>query len=137
MVAARTVTPDKSRRVWMRSHVVREVGLAMFLLLGLIAPVGRAQDTVNTASAGGRVLDQQGAVLPGATVTAREVETNVTRETETTSDGRFRFAYLKVGRYEITVHLEGFADARRELTLTLGSAFDVPIMLELPSLNTE
>jgi hypothetical protein len=102
-----------------------------------MAPPARAQDTINTASVGGRVLDPQGAVVPGATVVAREIETNATRETATTADGRFRIAYLKVGRYEITVHLDGFADAKRQLTVTLGSAFDLPITLSLPSLETQ
>ena len=115
----------------------REACLACCLLIVLAAPSARAQDTVNTASVGGRVLDPQGAAIPGATVVAREVDTNATRETETTADGRFRFAYLKVGRYEITVHLSGFADAKRDLTVTLGSAFDLPITLALPSLSTE
>jgi len=115
----------------------REACLAFGLLVGLTAPLARAQDTVNTASLGGRVVDPQGAVVPGATVTARELDTNLTRETETTADGRFRFAYLKVGRYEIVVHLDGFADAKRELTLTLGSAFDLPIALSLPSIETQ
>ena len=115
----------------------REACLAACLLIGLLAPAARAQDTVNTASVGGRVVDPQGAVIPGATIVAREVETNATRETETTADGRFRFTSLKVGRYEITVHLDGFADAKRELTVTLGSSFDLPIALALPSLETE
>jgi len=115
----------------------REACLAWCLLVGLVAPIARAQDTINTASVGGRVVDPQGAVVPGATVVAREMDTNLRRETVTTGDGRFRFAYLKVGRYEITVHLEGFADAKRELTVTLGSAFDLPIALSLPSLAAE
>ena len=110
--------------------------VAAYLILGS-APPAAAQDTINTASLGGRVVDPQGAVVPGATVVAREIDTNALRETETTADGRFRFAYLKVGRYAITVHLDGFADVKRELTLTLGSAFDLPIALSLPSLESE
>src|SRR4051812_47260832 len=115
---------------------LREACLAWCVLSGIVAPLARAQDTVNTASVGGRVVDPQGAVVPGATVLARELDTNLTRETATTADGRFRFAYLKVGRYEFTVHLDGFADAKRDLTVTLGSAFDLPIALSLPSLET-
>jgi outer membrane receptor protein involved in Fe transport len=115
----------------------REACLAGCLIAGLMVPAAGAQDTINTASLGGRVVDPQGAVVPGATIVAREIETNLSRETATTADGRFRFAYLKVGRYEITVHLDGFADAKRELTLTLGSAFDLPITLSLPSLETQ
>jgi outer membrane receptor protein involved in Fe transport len=101
------------------------------------AASARAQETVNTATIGGRVVDPQGAVVPGATVTARELETNVSRDTTTDRDGRFRFTYLKVGRYEITVHLEGFADAKRQLTVTLGSAFDLSFTLNVAGLDTQ
>src|SRR6185295_963235 len=85
------------------------------------ARVGAAQETVNYASVSGRVSDAQGAVAPGATVTARQIETNVTAETVSDQQGRFRFPYLKVGPYEIKVRLQGFAEATRSLTLTLGS----------------
>ena len=72
-----------------------------------------AQETINYASVSGRVVDPQGAVVPGAQVTARQTATNVTAETVTDSEGRFRFPYLKVGPYEIPVHLQGFADGVR------------------------
>ena len=40
-----------------------------------------AQETINYASVSGRVTDPQGAVVPGAQVSARQTETNVTAET--------------------------------------------------------
>jgi len=90
-----------------------------------------AQETINSASVSGRVIDSQGGVLPGAVVSARQIQTNVLAETTTDGSGRFRFPYLKVGPYEIKVHLQGFRDARRQLTLTVGSAFDLPIGLSV------
>jgi carboxypeptidase family protein/TonB-dependent receptor-like protein len=95
-----------------------------------------AQETINSASVSGRVTDPQGDVVPGAQVTARQKETNVVAETTTDQDGRFRFPYLKVGPYEIKLHLEGFADATRSLTLTVGSAFDLPVALAVGGLDT-
>ncbi|HTK28505.1 MAG TPA: carboxypeptidase regulatory-like domain-containing protein [Vicinamibacterales bacterium] len=83
----------------------------------------------------GRVLDPQGAVIPGAQVVARQTETNVAAEAVTDRDGRFRFPYLKVGPYVIAVHLDGFKDFSRQLTLTVGSAFDLPIQLALAGLD--
>jgi hypothetical protein len=115
--------------------VIRSCGLALALHLFTGAP-SLGQETINTASVSGRVTDPQGAVVPGAQVTARETETNVTRETVTDQEGRFRFAYLKVGRYEITVRLQGFADTTRALTLTVGSAFELPMTLRVGSLDT-
>jgi len=88
-----------------------------------------AQETVNSASVSGRVIDPQGAVVPGALVVALNKETNIQSETVTASDGRFRFSYLRVGRYEVTVHLQGFSAPTRTLTLTAGSAFDISVSL--------
>ena len=72
----------------------------MFLLGSAVAPhPAAAQETVHQATVGGRVTDPQGAVVPGATVTVRQTETNLRAETVTGSDGRFRFPYLRVGPY--------------------------------------
>jgi hypothetical protein len=94
-----------------------------------------AQETVNYASVSGRVLDQQGGALPGASIVAKQLDTNLTNETVSDTQGRFRFPYLRVGKYEITVHQSGFADATRQLTLTVGSAFDVPFTLALEGVS--
>jgi hypothetical protein len=96
----------------------------------LSAGVARAQETVNYASLSGRVTDGQGAVVPGAQVSARNVETNVSAEATTDSSGRFRFPYLRAGEYEVSTHLSGFRDAARRVTLTVGAAFELPIVLE-------
>jgi carboxypeptidase family protein len=115
---------------------IRSCGIALALCVFVgVLPVS-AQETVNSASVGGRVTDPQGAVVPGAQVIARQTDTNVTRETVTNGQGRFRFPYLKVGPYEITVRLQGFADAARLLTLTVGSAFEMPVSLKVGTLDT-
>ncbi len=111
-------------------------GCVALSLLVLCAVSAHAQEAVNTSTVSGRIVDPQGSVVPGATVAAREIDTNVTRETTTGTDGRFRFAFLKVGRYELTVHLDGFADATRRLTLTVGSAFDLLIPLSVSAVES-
>jgi hypothetical protein len=95
-----------------------------------------AQQSVDYASVSGRVTDSQGAVIPGASVTARQVETSVTVEAVTNGEGRFRFSHLKVGAYELKIHILGFADLTRSLTLTAGSAFDLALTLEVAGLST-
>jgi hypothetical protein len=103
-----------------------------------ITPVGVAcaQETVNYASVSGRVTDPQGAVVPGAQVSVRQTNTNAAADTVTDSEGRFRFPYLKIGPYEVKVHLQGFSDSTRRLSLTIGSAFDLPIALSIGGLDT-
>jgi hypothetical protein len=95
-----------------------------------------AQETINYGTIGGRVTDPQGAVVPGASVTARQIDTNLTRDAVTDESGRFRFAYLRVGRYEIVARLAGFADASRLVTVTVGSAFELPVALAVAGIDT-
>ena len=109
--------------------------LMLACLCCTLAMPASAQEAINYASVGGRVTDQQGGVLPGADVTVRQVDTNVTATATTDQDGRFRFPFLKVGPYEITVREQGFADATRTLTLGVGSAFELPIVLMLGGID--
>ena len=95
-----------------------------------------AQQSVDYASVSGRVTDQQGAFVPGAQVSARQTQTNVTSEAVTDPSGRFRFPYLKVGRYELKVRLQGFMDLTRTLDLAVGSAFDLSLVLSVAGLET-
>lgn len=101
-----------------------------------LAPPSHAQENVNLASISGRVTDPQGRVVPGAHVTARQTETNLTGEAVTDSEGRFRFPYLRVGPYDVTVRVPGFADATRALTLTIGAAFELPVALSIGEVAT-
>ena len=87
----------------MRSHAAPLLLIACLL----VAPPIAAQETINNASVSGRVVDQQGAAIPDATVTATAIETGVSVSTTTDQGGRFRFPYLKVGTYR----LEAASDA--------------------------
>jgi len=83
---------------------------------------GLAQETLNYGAISGVVTDPSGAVIHGA-ITARQTEINLTAQATTDAEGRFRLRYLRVGPYEISVHQSAFEDAKRALTLTIGSAF--------------
>ena len=113
---------------------VRVLALAS-CVLAWVFPVS-AQQSVDYASVSGRVTDPSGAVVPGAQVTARHRHTNLTGTTVTDQDGRFRFPYLRVGPYEITVRQQGFRDATRLLTLTVSAAFELPVSLAVVAADT-
>lgn len=102
------------------------------------APAGtaRAQETINQGAISGRVLDAQGAAIPGVTVTAQQTATNVAVQAITGDDGRFRFPYLRIGTYQVRAVLQGFKENVRTLTLSAGSAFEVSIVLEVAGLDT-
>ena len=111
--------------------------LFQFALLSLCAGMAAAQATINFASISGRITDQTGAVVQGAEVTARQIDTNLTSTLTTDQEGRFLFPYLRVGQIEIRVHKEGFTDSTSRVTLTIGSAFDLPISLAVASSQAE
>ncbi len=115
---------------------VRTRGVAALVVWLAWACPGAAWQSVDYASLSGRVTDQSGAVIPDAGVTARHAGTNVTDATVTNEAGRFRFPYLRVGTYEIVVELAGFADFTRQLTLTAGSAFELPVTLVVAGVDT-
>lgn len=113
--------------VW---KAARGCACALFVLAASVAPAA-AQETINYASVSGRVIDAQGAVIPGATVTATQAATGVSATDTTDAAGRFRFPYLRVGPYELTVMLAGFEPAARTLSLNAGAAFELPIALRV------
>ena len=111
------------------------VVIALACLLAF-AGLSNAQQTVDVASISGRVIDTTGGVIPGVTITATQLETNVVASTVTEQDGRFRFPYLRIGPYAIVATLDGFADATRRLTLGIGAAYEIPLTLSPAGLET-
>ncbi len=99
-------------------------------------PVLVAQETLTTASIAGRVTDATGAVIRDAQVTATRLATNQTRVIRSDRDGRFRVPFLPVGQYAVTATASGFSDARRQVQLTVGSAFDVSFTLAVGATST-
>ena len=70
----------------------------------------------------GVVSDAQGGVLPGVTVTVRNVDTGFTRTVVTEDDGRYRHAALPPGRYTLRAELQGFGPVEvTEITVTIGT----------------
>jgi hypothetical protein len=122
----------------MRILAVRQFCVRALLLLTCVAwaTVASAQEAVNHASVSGRVTDPQGAVVAGAEVEARQIDTNLTARATTDREGRYRFPYLRVGAYAIVARQSGFADATRQLTLSAGSAFELPIALSVEAMST-
>jgi outer membrane receptor protein involved in Fe transport len=89
----------------------------------------------STATIVGEVRDS-GGVLPGATVTVRNVDTGLTRSVPTGGDGAFRFPALPVGPYEIRAELSGFrASVRSGVRLQVGQEAVVDMVLELGSIQ--
>jgi hypothetical protein len=85
---------------------------------------------VTSGSIQGVVTDNQGGAIPGATVTARNVETNVSRTLVTDGEGTYRFLNMPVGAYELVVELSGFGRyVRAGLTLVVNQTAVIDVTL--------
>src|SRR5918996_3905021 len=84
-------------------------GLSVVLLLPTWAP---AQDSRGAIT--GRVVDSQGGVLPGVTVTVVNTATNSTTTATTNESGQYNALFLIPGTYRVAVELSGFRGAVNE-----------------------
>src|SRR5438094_5111768 len=118
-----------------------DIRMRLRLLINLLAlsvlPVCLfAQSTTGTIS--GSVVDAQQAVIPGAMVIARNVETNISRSVLTNETGRFRIPNLPVGPYEVSVELSGFARyVRSGIILTLNQEAVLDLTLQPAGVTQE
>ena len=102
-----------------RTQRIFQALLVIVALQCAYAPRSMAQAT--GAVVLGTIVDDQGAVLPGATVSIRNVETGVTRSTASESDGGYRLGGLPPGRYDLSYELQGFGKVEVQgVTLTIG-----------------
>ena len=81
--------------------------LSIAVGLGVMAPAVAAGQ-VSGGQVSGRVTDASGAVLPGVTVTATQIETQFVRTTVTNDVGVFTLANLPLGPYRLEASLPGF-----------------------------
>src|SRR6185503_18378800 len=95
------------------------------------------QQNVTSASLSGRVEDDNGAAVVGATVTASRIETNQNFVVATDKEGRYRFSYLVVGDYKLNVQAAGFTTLNRVITITVGQALDMPLRISVPGITEQ
>jgi hypothetical protein len=82
----------------------------------------------------GTIVDQQGAVVAGAPVEARNVETGTAYQAATTATGNYTFAELPFGMYEVSVSVPGFKKyTHQNLTVQVAQTLRVDITLEVGS----
>ena len=84
---------------------------------------------INTASLTGLVTDSSGAVVPDASVTLTNTDTNVSQTAATSNVGYYVFPVVQVGHYSLKVQKSGFQTAISEVRLDVGQRgrLDVPL----------
>ncbi len=126
-------------------NTITLINLGFFLLIFAFS----AFSQVTTGQISGVVTDPNGAVVQGANVTVKSLDTNATRSATTGNDGIYGFQLLPPGKYRVTVSSGGFTETGSDavvnitqtttvnITLGIGIADQVTVTAETPVLQTE
>lgn len=110
------------------------VGLVLGMALAGAAPA--AAQAITTGNIVGSVVDQQGGVLPGATVSATHTPTGTAYQAVTQSEGRFSILNVRVGPYSVKVSMPGFKEQeQKDVTVALGEDRSVIFKLALATVS--
>ncbi|MCA1622667.1 MAG: carboxypeptidase-like regulatory domain-containing protein [Acidobacteria bacterium] len=104
--------------------------LATILFFSTSAAFAQAQ--ASTADLRGLVTDPNGAIVPGATVTARSAGTGITRSVTTNDEGTYQIFALPPGEYEVSAEAATFKrTVISPVRLTVGQSAELGIKLEV------
>lgn len=111
---------------------------SLLMVLVLIHLTGVIHAQVEQGAITGRVFDEGGGVVPGASVTVTQSGTGLVRETVTNGAGQYTVPYLPVGGYEVTATLAGFTTARvTGIAIRVGLTATVDLALKAGSVQSE
>src|SRR4029434_2328540 len=106
--------------------------LVFVLLMAASVSIAAAQAQANAADLTGTVVDPNGAVVAGATVTARNAGTGIQRSATTSDDGSYKLIALPPGAYEVTAEAATFKKVSISgVRLTVGQAAELRIAMEI------
>jgi hypothetical protein len=112
-------------------RLVSLVGVSACVLLGTLVAWAAI-----TGSISGVVTDPSGAVVPGVTVVATAVSTNIQSTAVTDSKGFYNFSTLNVGVYTVSASQAGFRDYQQTgIKIDANSAFRVDVTMKLGTVN--
>src|ERR1700676_1643275 len=84
-----------------------------------------------TAGVQGTVQDSKGAVVPSATVTLINADTDVKQAATSNASGVYRFTSLSPGNYTVSTTVQGFAPASVSFNLATDQTRDIPLALNV------
>ena len=116
-------------------HDKRTLGVALVLAALLLVPsVTFAQS--HSGQINGRVVDENGAALPGVTATATSPSLQGDKVAVSAADGNFRLTALPPGDYTVTFALEGFQNVVQE-DVRVNIAGNIPLAVTMNSTFTD
>lgn len=109
----------------------------LFAVFFLVASAVPTMAQMITATIEGQVVDSTGAVLPGATVTAVNISTGLTRSVRTSPVGEYRLPLLPVGEYEVSVEMPGFKREIKKVSLQIAQVATLDFTLTVGEVTQE
>src|SRR5438105_3260701 len=123
--------PTQSQSQWGMS-----VRIWCVVVVACICFSGSAQAQALKANISGRLTDNTGAVVGGATVTVTNSETGVANMVKTDEVGRYLVPNLNIGTYEVGAEITGFKRAVHSgVNLTVGAEAVVDFVMEVGDLT--
>jgi hypothetical protein len=111
-------------------HRLKSITSVAVAVVALTAGSARAQ---STATLQGTVTDPQSAVMPGVLITVHNTATNQDRSVVTDGAGQYAAAALAPGRYEVTAHIDGFQEQKRQIDLGPAQTVELNVKLSVGS----
>ena len=107
----------------------------LFVLAGLVLALGLCLPTyaqIDTATLVGSVRDTTGAVIPNATITVTNLDTQIAQTTHTDSQGNYVVTPLKIGRYSVAAQAQGFkTETRSDIVLRVQDRIAIDFTLQV------
>ena len=104
---------------------------SLFAVLLLVALAANLPAQTGNASLGGIVEDPSKALIPGVTITAKNVDTAITLTQVTNESGVYNFPVVQPGTYEVSAELPGFKKAVQRAELPYAGQVRVNFTLEI------
>jgi len=119
----------------MSHRATRSVFAALLLAIAAVfALPGTAFGQTFRGGISGTVVDQSGAVVPGAQITLAEAATDTSYKAVSSTAGEFAFTNLPVGTYTVSVTASGFKSEKVDkVPVTAGGTYTLPIKLSIAS----
>jgi hypothetical protein len=122
---------DEDQNNWTPGRL--RVLMALMFVLAAMAVASLHAQTSTTGDIAGVVTDQTSAVVPGASVTLKNLDNGSSTSTITSSEGSYNFAFLQPGNYSITASGSGFRKIVKDVTVALGSSIAANLQLTISS----
>src|SRR5580658_1870061 len=119
-----------------RNGLRRFATACIFAALLLVLSPAAFSQTITTADVVGVVSDSSGAIIPGAKISIKSLESGESRTETTNAEGQYRFPLMKPGDYKISAEAKGLKSNLIDVTLLVGQAQEANITMNPAGTST-